>query len=386
MELGDSPFEAAFRAKVRAFLSAHAPTRPLDFTNDKVVLGPAKAWQRTLHSHGYAALTWPVEYGGQGKGRVERFILNQELGRHGIRGGPFMVGIDLAGPTLIAHGTPEQKARYLMPMLSGDEIWCQLFSEPGAGSDLASLSTRAVRQGDDWVVSGQKVWTSFAHLADFGLLLARTDPNAKRHRGISYFVLPMRDQGVTVRPLRQMTGHCHFSEVFLQEVRIPNQLMIGGAENGWTVALTTLLNERLAIGSIDPMASFRPLFEQARAHPERVDPLLKDGLMRLYTSVRCLELLGARAMTELSRADLPGPLDAGGTAAFGSLMKLLIARIRTQEAELGLRLLGSEALLREGSFQDKFLQAPSLHIAGGTDQIQKNILAERVLGLPREQK
>lgn len=375
MEFKDSQAEAAFREEARAFLAAHAPKEALDFTSDEVVLGPARAWQRTLHANGWAALTWPAEHGGRGLGPVEQVIWNQELFARGIRGGPFMVGIGMAGPTIIAHGTAAQKARYLSPMLSGQEIWCQLFSEPGAGSDLAALATSAVRNGDEWVVTGQKVWSSGAHLADFGILLARTDPAAPKHRGISYFLLPMSASGVRIRPLRQMTGHSHFSEVFFDEVRVPHQNLVGKEGEGWTVAMTTLLNERMAIGGIDPMASFRSVFEAALAKKERVDRLLLDELMRLYSRARSLELLSARALTQLEKGQAP---------LMGSLMKLAIAAIRTQEAELGMRLLGPDALLRKGPFQDKFLAAPSLHIAGGSDQIQRNLIAERVLGLPRD--
>jgi acyl-CoA dehydrogenase len=288
----------------------------------------------------------------------------------------FVVGIGMAGPTIIAHGTAEQKARYLPPMLRGDEIWCQLFSEPGAGSDLAALATRAVRQGDDWIVTGQKTWCSGGHYADFGILLARSDPKLPKHAGITYFLADMRAPGVSVRPLRQMTGGLHFNEVFLDGVRIPDAQRLGPVGGGWGVAMTTLMNERMAIGGIERWLDWAGLVEHARANRERLDPVTRDELARLYTWVRTLELMNARVITQLGQGKF--------AAAESSVMKLALGRILSKASELGLRLIGPEALARNGAWQNQFLGAPALHIAGGTDEIQKNVAAERVLGLPRE--
>jgi alkylation response protein AidB-like acyl-CoA dehydrogenase len=380
VDFEDSEREAEFRAEARAFLTAHAP-RSLAGAYDESVsearlVAESKAWQRTLHEHGWAALLWPKEWGGRGLGPVEQIIWNQELARAGLGESIFVVGIGMAGPTLVAHGSDAQQRRFLPPMLTGDEIWCQLFSEPGAGSDLAALSTRAVRDGDAWRVTGQKTWCSGAHYADFGILLARTDPNGSKHEGITYFLVDMRSAGVEIRPLRQMTGGSHFNEVFLDSVRIPDASRLGPEGGGWRVAMTTLLNERMAMAGLERMFSFDALAEEARRRPERVDGVLRDELARLYAWVRTLELLNARITTKLGRGAIP--------AAESSVVKLAVARIFTKAGEIGLRLLGSEAALRRSPWADLWLLAPSLHIAGGTDEIQKNVAAQRVLGLPRE--
>ena len=380
MDFDDSEREAAFRAEARAFLAASAP-RSLAGAYDESVdetrlVAEAKAWQRTLFERGWAAILWPKEWGGRGLGPVEQIIWNQERARAGLGESIFVVGIGMAGPTLVAHGSDAQKRRFLRPMLAGEEIWCQLFSEPGAGSDLASLSACAVRDGDDWVVTGQKTWCSGAHYADFGILLARTDPTAPRHDGITYFLLDMRAPGVEVRPLRQMTGGSHFNDVFLDGVRIPDAQRLGPEGGGWRVAMTTLLNERMAMAGLERMFSFDALAAEARRRPERVDGALRDEIGRLYGWVKTLELLNARITTQLGRGAIP--------AAESSVVKLAVARIFTKAGEVGLRLLGSEAALRRSPWADLWLLAPSLHIAGGSDEIQKNVAAQRVLGLPRE--
>jgi alkylation response protein AidB-like acyl-CoA dehydrogenase len=296
--------------------------------------------------------------------------------RLGLGESIFVVGTAMAGPTIIAHGTPEQKLRYLEPLARGDEIWCQLFSEPGAGSDLAALSAPAVKDGGDWVVSGQKTWCSGAHYADFGILLTRSDPSVPKHAGITYFLLDMHAPGVEIRPLRQMSGGSHFNDVFLNEVRIPDANRLGPVGAGWGAAMTTLLNERMALGGTGGFFSFDDLAAFARANKERIDGVTRDQLARLFTWNKTLDLLNARVVTKLGRGVVPD--------AESSVMKLALGRILTLGGELGLRLAGPDALLRHGSWQHQFLTAPSLHIAGGTDEIQKNVVAERVLGLPRE--
>jgi alkylation response protein AidB-like acyl-CoA dehydrogenase len=388
MDFRDSPAEAGFRAEARAFLEAHRPARwshAYDEHGDEGErLRIQKDWQKTLFEHGWAALLWPKQYGGRGLGPVEQIIWHQELSRLGLGETLFVVGIAMAGPTLIAHGSDAQKQRYLAPLLRGDEIWCQLFSEPGAGSDLAALAARAVRDGDprqpseatDWIVSGQKTWCSGAHYSDFGILLARTDSTVPKHRGITYFLLDMRSPGIEVRPLRQMSGGAHFNEVFLNEVRIPDANRLGPEGGGWAVAMTTLLNERMALGGTGGFFSFAELAAHARDHRERLDPVLRDELARLYCWDKTLELLNARVVTKLGRGQIPD--------AESSVMKLALGRILTRGADLGLRIAGPDALARHGSWQRQYLTAPSLHIAGGTDEIQKNLVAERVLGLPRE--
>jgi alkylation response protein AidB-like acyl-CoA dehydrogenase len=289
-----------------------------------------------------------------------------------------VVGIGMAGPTLIAHGREDQKARYLDPMLRADEIWCQLFSEPGAGSDLAGLATRAVRDGDDWIVTGQKTWCSGGHYADFGILLARTDPTVPKHRGITYFVLDMKSPGVEVRPLREMTGESHFNEVFLNEVRIPDAQRLGPEGGGWSVAQTTLMNERMAMGGVERMIPWERLRDLLRSNPQRLDDAARDEAARLYGWIKTLQLLNARVVTKLGRGQIP--------TAESSVMKLALARITTKAADVALRAMGPEALLRPGYWQNQYLFSPAWHIAGGTDEVQKNVAAERVLGLPREER
>lgn len=380
MDFRDSPREAAFRAEARAFLEAHRPARwrhPFeDGVDERELLAAQKAWQRTLFEHGWAAVLWPTEYGGRGAGPIEAIVWNQELARVGLGESIFVVGTAMAGPTIIAHGTPEQRQRFLPPLLRGDEVWCQLFSEPGAGSDLASLAARAVRAGDHWVVSGQKTWCSGAHYADWGILLARTDSTVPKHKGITYFLLDMHAPGIELRPLRQMSGGAHFNEVFLNEVRIPDAQRLGPENAGWAAAMTTLLNERMALGGTGGFFSFAELLAHAREHRDRLDAVTRDRLAQLYCWDRTLELLNARVVTKLGRGKIPD--------AESSVMKLALARILTAGADLGLRVAGADALRRHGPWQHQFLTAPSLHIAGGTDEIQKNLVAERVLGLPRE--
>jgi acyl-CoA dehydrogenase len=380
MDLRDSPKEAEFRAEARAFLEAHAPEQPIDVfdedSDEENLLERSLRWQKTLFEHGWAAMTWPREYGGRGLGPIEQIIWNQELARAGFGETLFVVGIGMAGPTIIAHGSEEQKERFLAPMLRGDEIWCQLFSEPGAGSDLAALACRAERDAAEWVVTGQKTWCSGAHYADFGILLARTDPKAPKNRGITYFLLDMKSPGIEVCPLRQMTGGSHFSEVFLNEVRIPDASRLGAEGEGWAAARTTLMNERMAIGGMEHMFSFDELRDLIRARPERIDGAMRDEAARIYTWVRTLELLNTRIITKLGKGVIPD--------AEASVMKLAMARVISRGSELALRALGADALLRPGSWQNQFLYAPAFHIGGGTDEIQKNIAAERVLGLPRE--
>jgi alkylation response protein AidB-like acyl-CoA dehydrogenase len=380
VDFRDSAHEAAFRAEARGFLEAHKPAKwqhPFDDdVDEEALLSGSKAWQRTLYENGWGAILWPKDFGGRGLGPIEAIVWNQELVRLGLGESIFVVGTAMAGPTIIAHGTPEQKSRYLEPLARGDEIWCQLFSEPGAGSDLAALSARAVRDGDDWVVSGQKTWCSGAHYSDFGILLTRSDPSVPKHAGITYFLLDMHAPGIEIRPLRQMSGGSHFNDVFLNEVRIPDANRLAPVGQGWGAAMTTLLNERMALGGTGGFFSFDELAAHARANIERLDGVTRDQLARLYTWNKTLDLLNARVVTKLGRGVIPD--------AESSVMKLALGRILTLGGELGLRLAGPDALLRRGHWQHQFLTAPSMHIAGGTDEIQKNVVAERVLGLPRE--
>jgi alkylation response protein AidB-like acyl-CoA dehydrogenase len=375
-------------------------------------------WWERLADSGWAVPAWPQEWLGRGLARDAARVVAEELRAVGAIGPPAGLGMLLAGPTILTHGTEEQKARYLRPIVTGQEGWCQLFSEPGAGSDLASLQTRAELDGDEWLISGQKVWTSGAQIADLGMLLARTDPDAPKHTGITYFAFPMDQPGVDVRPLREMTGRALFSEVFFDGARVRDDAVIGGLNNGWIVANTTLANERAGLGTggsggggsafpgkkggmlqtrvgdlaertarsgVQP-ANFGRAFDLLRAITEKLghsgDPILRQRLADLYT----LNEVGR--MTALR---VKGAMAAGrGPGAEANTAKLLMSRICRLVRDLGPEILGPEAMLvgsdttGEGVVQELTLFAPGPPIYGGTDEIQKNIIGERVLGLPKE--
>jgi alkylation response protein AidB-like acyl-CoA dehydrogenase len=388
LDFDDTPEEAAFRAEARAWLEAHArPRRPdarpsLAAANDPGHVEACRTWQRTLYEGGWAGITWPKGYGGRGGTANEARIFAQEERQFDVSTGIFSVAIGMVGPTLIAHGSDAQRERYLDPMLSGQEIWCQLFSEPGAGSDLAGLRTKAVRDGDTWVVNGQKVWTSGAHHSDVGILLARTRPEAAKHQGITFFVVDMATPGIDIRPLRQMTGHAHFNEVFLTDVAIPAENVVGEVDGGWGVAVTTLANERILIGGGSTSTGIDQLTELARSFGRADDPGIRQDMARAYTRLRLLEFLGYRVQTALSHGRPPGPEV--------SVMKLAISSHVEQTGDLLMAIegaagtLGGEDALRDQLAQYQFLGQWSVRIGGGTDQIQRNVIGERVLGLAPE--
>ena len=379
MALSESRQEAELRAEMRAWLEEHFPAwkREQGLADDfryEEELG--RSWQRVLFEGGWGAPAWPPAYGGRGFGPVESTIWAEEKARAGANL-PFDVpGFGMAGPTIIAHGTDEQKERYLPPLLRGDEIWCQLFSEPGAGSDLAALTSRAERDGDEWVVTGQKVWSSGAHQADWGILVARYDFDVPKHKGIVYLLVDMKSPGIEVRPLRQMDGGVHFNEVFLSGVRVPDANRLGEPGDGWKVAVTTLMNERVSLGGAT--TGFALPFERlaAVAAEHGADPTKRDRLVRVYTQNRILEFLQARIVAKLGRGQIP--------TAEGSIMKLVLASLVSDSAELGVDLLGAAGQVAGDGIQHAFLGSLAFHIGGGTDDIQRNLIAERVLGLPRE--
>ncbi len=391
MHIGDTPDEAAFRAEARAWLEANAVPKghPDDFSvgsfgdlDEGDYVERARAWQRTLHDGGWAALTWPKAAGGQGQPPICQSIFNQEQADFGVTSGPFVIAIGMVGPTLLRHGTPEQQARFLPPMLRGDELWCQLFSEPGAGSDLAALSTRAVRDGDEWIVTGQKVWTSAVSRAAWGILLARTDPDATKREGITYFLLDMQTPGIEPRPLRQMTGDAHFAEVFLDEVRIPADRVVGEVHAGWTAAKTTLTAERGAIAGGSTGVDASALIRLAQERGRTDDPLVRDALAAAHIRQEILRFLRYRTLTALSQGRRPG--------SEASIMKLAYAEHLSELTAAALAVQGPLATLdgdvlpARGMWSKRFLHSPSVHIAGGSDEIQRNIVGEQVLGLPRE--
>ena len=373
--------EEAIRAEARAWLEENFPAwkrengieGEVPFTTE---LG--RSWQRRLQEGGWGAPSWPPEYGGRGFGPVESIVWAEEKARMGANL-PFNVpGFGMAGPTTIAHGTEGQKDRFLPPLLRGEEIWCQLFSEPGAGSDLAALTTRAERDGDEWVVTGQKVWSSGAHEADWGILLARHDFDVPKHKGLIYLLVDMHAEGIEVRPLRQMDGAAHFNEVFLEGVRVPDDNRLGEPGEGWKVAITTLMNERMSLGAATSgfALPFERLVELYRGD-DAPEPVYRDDLSRVYTWGRILEWLNQRIVGKLRSGQIP--------TAEGSVMKLILADLVSGSAETGVNLLGSQGtILGEEGVQQAFLGSRAFHIGGGTDEIQRNLIAERVLGLPRE--
>ena len=391
MDFDDTPEEAAFRAEARAFLSDHAEPRSAD-TPPPVTLTEAfseeetnhvresKAWQATLYDGGWAGITWPKEYGGRGGTPIQAVIFAQEQGRFAVPGSVFAQGIGMAGPALMAHGSDAQKERFLTPMLRGDEVWCQLFSEPGSGSDLASLTTRAERDGEQWIVNGQKVWTSSAHFSDFGILLARTGDPADRHRGISYFLVDMKTPGVEVRPIHQMSGASHFCEVFLTDVAVPQANLVGPVSGGWSVAMTTLTSERTLISSLGG-ERFTKLLELARSTGADRDPVARQDLARMYIGFELVKYLGWRQMTALSKGGAAGPES--------SVAKLGLSVLLGQMGDVIMSLQGAAGSLVSDDAHVQYLNSLfvgqwSSRFGGGTEQIQRNIIGERILGLPRE--
>ena len=392
MDFDDTPQEAEFRAEARAWLEAHAPAKgsPEDFSTGMLegTMDPAefmrrvKAWQHVLVEEGWAGITWPTRYGGRGGTSIQSSIFTQEASRFGVTTASFAVGIGMAGPTIMRHGTEEQKDRYLGPMLRGDEVWCQLFSEPDAGSDLANISTRALRDGDEWVVTGQKVWTSGGDEADWGILLARTDPDVPKHKGITYFLVDMKTPGFEIRPLKQMTGSEHFSEVFLDEVRVPQENVLGDVNGGWACTLTTLANERGLIAGANRSSDSLALIELARKRGRSGDPTLRQQLIDCWIRQQIQRYLGYRLQTALSKGVPPGPET--------SVMKLFAAEYLRRLGNAAREMLGPEGMLVDDTlptgvdWQQRFLYAPAIRIAGGSNEVQRNIMAERVLGLPGE--
>ena len=393
MDFDDSPEEAAFRQECRTWLAANAKLRtpgiaevwrtlrPRDEGEDDASLLVGKRWQALKADAGFAGIQWPVEYGGRGLSGHLAGVFKQEEARYDVPANSFQVGVDMVDPTLIAHGTPAQCQRHLDPIKRGDEVWCQLFSEPDAGSDLAGLSTRAVRDGDEFVVNGQKVWTSGAQSSDWGILLVRTDPDQPKHRGITYLLVDMRTPGIGVRPLTQIDGAVHFNEVFLSDVRGPGENVVGEIDGGWGVTMTTLVNERSAIGG-GGMVQFAEILMLARELGRTDEPVLRQELAKIYTYFQITRFLGYRVQTSISNGRQPGPES--------SVMKLHISRQYGEGGDLYMSLLGAAGMLWlddapfDGFFQGLFLAQWAPRIGGGTDQIQRNIAGERVLGLPAE--
>jgi alkylation response protein AidB-like acyl-CoA dehydrogenase len=371
--------DAEFRAEARAWLAEHAPATRAQLdaaTTDVERFEASRAWQRRLFDGGWAGITWPVEYGGRGGTARQASIFAEEQAQFRVSSGFVASTVGMVGPTLLRFGSDAQRARYLKPLLRADEAWCQLFSEPVAGSDLANLATRAVLEDDHYVVNGQKVWTSNAHLCDFAILLARTDVDAPKHRGITFFVVDLHTSGIDVRPLRQITGAAHFNEVFLTDVRIPAENVVGEVNGGWGPARTVLAHEASGIGGGNAAAAgCAALIELARATGGRADPLLRQRLARAYSKEAIQGYLAARLQASV-RAD-------GKPAIDGSVMKVLWAEARRERAEIGVALLGAGGALQD-DWPFALLEQFGGTIGGGTSEVHRNMIGERVLGLPAE--
>jgi alkylation response protein AidB-like acyl-CoA dehydrogenase len=385
VDLNDTPEQAAYREHVRGWLEQHRAQAPAARATragaeDEAYLAQRRAWQGRLAGGGLAGVTWPKEFGGQGLGPIEQVIVNQELGRTGVPGILDVIGIGMLGPCIIAHGSDEQKGRYLGTMLHGDEVWCQLFSEPAAGSDLAAVQTRARVQDDgSYVLNGQKVWTTNAHFASYGLLLARTNPDVAKHKGLTMFIVPMDAPGVTVRGLRQISGEAEFNEVFFDDVRVPAENVVGGVDSGWATALTVLMYERVTIGLGSESMGYRAdRFAQALAAAGDAvrDKSVRKALGEIGTELLALRFASYRALTALAKGQIPGP-EAG-------LAKVTTVNAAIAAGELIADVLGPDALDDDSEWAYMISFLPGLKSAGGTEQILRNTIGERVLGLPPE--
>ena len=393
MDFDDTPEEARFRREVRAWLAKNRPGSRAKLRRDSAFADEASwpalvEWHKRLHAGGWIGLSWPKEYGGRGATLMEQVVFDQELQRAKLPPGCNVLGIMMAGPAIMHFGTEEQKRAHLSRILSGDEIWIEGLSEPGAGSDLASLQTRAVEDGDDFVVNGQKVWTTMGHRGDWIQLFVRTDPDAPRTRGLSCLLVDMKSPGITVRPLRQMTGEAEFSEVFFEDVRVPRRSLLGPRNDGWQVLIATLMHERAGISELGSELLVEPLIALARTvrrngRPASEDAYVRQRIAEFAIEVKARKLTGLRTLTKRLRGEAPGPE--------GSIGKLAATEVAQRMARFALELGGVRALLDAsspfavdaGRWRHAALSSPSLTIAGGTSEVQRNIIAERVLGLPK---
>ncbi|MBA3359217.1 MAG: acyl-CoA dehydrogenase family protein [Thermoleophilaceae bacterium] len=376
MDLTLSPNEQAFRDELRGWLSENHPGE--EPAGDEAAFTFRIAWQKQLHAAGYAGLSWPEEYGGKGATLIEQAIYGEEMARAKAPSTANVLGLVMGGPVVIAHGTDEQKQRYLEPILSAEEIWCQGFSEPDSGSDLASLKTKAVKSNGEWLVTGQKVWTTFAHHAKWCMLVARTDQDAPKHKGLTYFLMDMEQDEVQTRPLRQITGEAEFNELFMEDARIPEENVIGGVGNGWGVAITTLMHERAGLGAASAAQVkivLGQLLELARERGVDDDPIVRQKIATLLIEAEALRLNAWRGLTQIMKTGVPGPE--------GSLPKLQWSAVNQGITELAMEIRGEEAAVKESDWTYRFLRARANSIEGGTTEILKNIIAERVLGLPK---
>jgi alkylation response protein AidB-like acyl-CoA dehydrogenase len=393
LDFHDTPQEAQFRAECHRFLAASVERKTGSFETWPARWGEgeglrrAKEFQRKKAEAGLAAITWPKAYGGRGESPIMQVIYNQEEASYFVPRGYFEIGLGMCIPTLMAYATEEQKHRYVAKAIAGEEIWCQLFSEPAAGSDLAGLRTRSVRDGDRWVINGQKIWTSGAHFADYGILVTRSNPKAPKHKGLTFFFLDMKSPGIEVRRIKQISGASNFNEVYFTDVHVPDTQRLGAVGQGWGVAITTLMNERLAVGDVRG-PDFDEIFHLARTLDLEDGPAIRNAAVRerladWYVRQQGLRWTKFRTMTALSRGQTPGP-----EASIGKLVSATklqeIASFGVDLMDMGGALMDPALAPARAAFQEALLYAPGARIAGGTDEILKNILAERVLGLPAD--
>ena len=397
MDFTLTPEQQSFRDEVRSWLKKNLPkdwTSRVQAASDvprEEAYNFLRQWQRKMYEAGFVGLTWPKESGGRGLTFMEEMILQEEMALAKAPPVLNILAVGMAGPTINAYGTEEQKKRYPPKMLSCEEIWCQGYSEPNSGSDLAALQTRAVKDGEYYVINGQKVWTSLAHIADWMMLLARTDPDAPKHKGITYFLLDMHAPGVTVKPLKQITGDAEFNEVYFDNVRIHESQILGGLNNGWAVGLTTLMYERLALGfglQVRLRIALDGLVDLARRSskngtPATKDPVTRQKLAQLWIDTEVFKYTGARAITRLLKGELPGPEASTGKMMWVEGHQRLQEMAMELEGPYSQLTRGSRWAVENGLWQYGFLRSRANSIEGGTTEIQKNIIGERVLGLPK---
>jgi alkylation response protein AidB-like acyl-CoA dehydrogenase len=385
MDFNDTAEEAAFRTQAKAWLEANAPKERASGRGDAAHMAAAKAWQAKKAAAGYAQITWPKEWGGGGGTPMQSIIFSQEEAKYGLAYGYFQIGLGMCVPTVMAFANDETKQRFVGPAVRGEEIWCQLFSEPSGGSDVAAARTKAVRDGDDWVINGQKVWTSGAHYCDFGIVLVRTDPDKPKHKGMTMFWIDMKAPGVDVRPIHQISGGSDFNEVYFTDVRISDAQRLGPVDDGWKVSLVTLMNERLAVGGgtgIDYSTIMTLARDLKTEHgPALSDLAFREKLADWYVQSEGLKFTRFRTMTALSRGQTPGPESSiGKIIAANQLQELSNAAVEMED-QYGIIDDGGISPMN-AAFQAGLMSSAGLRIAGGTDEILKNIIAERVLGLP----
>ncbi|MFO1200295.1 MAG: acyl-CoA dehydrogenase [Burkholderiaceae bacterium] len=397
MNFDDTPQEAAFRSIARDWIQANAPHelraelelagfgQPAIRSGDP--LAAAKAWQKKKFDAGWACLHWPQEYGGRGASPIERVIFQQEEGVFGKLSFPFIIGHGMCGPTMMMYAAEPHRQRYLPPLASGEEVWCQLFSEPVAGSDLAGLRTRAERDGDHWRINGQKIWTSGAHYSDYGILLTRTDPSVAKHDGLTMFFIDMKSPGIEIRPIRQVNGQSGFNEVFFTDLRVPDHQRLGQVGQGWRVSLTTLMNERLSIGAGMP-TGFEEMLELCCTLDTGRglavdDPAVRSKLATWAVRACGLRYTAYRSISALSKGETPGPENSIGKLVAGSTLQEIATFALDLQGQAGI-LTDPEQAQAAARFQAMLLRSPATRIEGGTDEVLRNIIAERVLGLPAD--